>query len=446
MVEVTPKQAEVLLAIRNQKAKEILYGGAMGSGKSYLIAMIASSLCKAHPGITIGVFRKNRSVLKRTTLESFFEYLTDAGAIEGRDYTFNASELVMVFKHPGQPESKIFFLELDGTKDRRYNKVRSLNITCGFIDECNECEQDGWLAVLARCGRRNTDANGMKLPAFLLGTCNPDINWVKDDFYDPAKKGELPPGKLFVPALPSDNPFLPQEYYESLESMPELFKQLYLYGNWDYTDDEDSLFRLHVLERSYIGDVGDGARYLGADIADIGKDRTVLSIIQNKVLIDIIVFSVDTTSSVPASEQNALKIIEMAQRYEIPPENVGFDSIGVGVGVRDYLKSKGWFCYEFIAGAQSKRQKNLRSEAFWRLSEAFDKGEFKLYNKCPYLTELRKELLAHAFKRGAESSFQVISKEDIKKVLGHSPDIADSVSIAHFMASGKASAGRKIFF
>lgn len=450
-LKITRKQAQVLEAIRSRRVKELLYGGAMGSGKSYLIAMMAAGLAGNHPGTSYGVFRKNRSVLERTTLESFFEYFTDAGIERGRDYHFNASKLIITFFHRDPitgkelPPSKVYFLELDGTKDRNYNKVRSLNIACGFIDECNEVEREAWLAVYSRCGRKNTDYFGRKIPQFLMGTCNPDINWVKDDFYTPFVSDTMPEGKLFVQALPSDNPFLDEEYYEGLKRMPMPFQQLYLYGNWDYTDDENSLFRLHIIERSFIGEVAPGDKFMGVDIADVGKDKTVISIIENNILIDMIEFDVDTSSSVPASEQNALKIIEMAQRNDITAQNIGFDSIGVGVGVRDYLKSKGWFCYEFIAGGSSTQHKNLRSEAYWRLSEAFDKGLFKIFNKCPYIPEIRKELLAHAFKRG-ESTFSVVGKEDIRKILGHSPDKADSLAIAYFMASGKQTKLRRIIF
>lgn len=450
---MTEKQSQVITAIRNRKVNELLYGGAMGSGKSFLIAMLACSLARKHPGTAFGVFRKNRSVLERTTLESVFEYLELCGAVLNKDYFFNGSKLIITFKHGIDPktrrkvpDSKIYFLELDGTKDRNYNKVRSLNIACGFIDECNECEREGWLAVKSRCGRKNKDRNGYIVPTFLLGTCNPDINWVKDDFYNPSTKGNLPDHKMFIQALPTDNPFLTQEYYESLETMPELFKQLYLYGNWDYTDDDDSLFKLHVLERSYTGEIPEGTRYMGVDIADVGKDLTVISLVQNNVLIDMEEFSIDKTSPIPASEQTAMKIIEYAQRNDVEAKNIGFDSIGVGVGVRDYLKSKGWFCFEFIAGASSAKHANLRSEAYWRMSEAFDKGKFKMHNKCPHLTEIKQELLAHAFKRGGETSFKVIKKEDIKKALGRSPDKADSLSIAHFMASGKHAKPRKIIF
>lgn len=280
-----------------------------------------------------------------------------------------------------------------------------------------------------------------------MGTCNPDINWVKDDFYTPFRNDTLPEGKLFVQALPSDNPFLDADYYEGLKRMPMPFQQLYLYGNWDYTDDENSLFRLHIIERSFTGEPtpDPSKRFMGADIADVGKDKTVISVIENNVLIDVVEFEVDKESSIPASEQNALKIIQMAQKYDIPPQNIGFDSIGVGVGVRDYLKTKGWFCFEFVAGAASTRHKNLRSEAYWRLSEAFDKGTFKIFNKCPFIPELRKELLAHAFKRG-ESTFSVVGKEEIRKILGHSPDKADSLAIAYFMASGKQTKLRKIIY
>ena len=376
-ITIFEKQKLVIQAIRNRIAKEIVYGGAMGSGKSYLIALIASSLARQHPGISIGVFRKNRSTLKRTTLESFFEYLNNIGAVEGRDYTFNASDLVLTFKHHKKPDSKIMFLELDGSKDRNYNKVRSLNLTCGFVDEVNECEREGWIALLARVGRKNTDANGLKIPAFLMGTCNPDVNWVKDDFYTPFKKGILPETKMFIPALPSDNPLLPPEYIAQLETMPEQFKQLYLYGNWDYSDDDNSLFKhrhidvgtikdLHTLyirddEGKPTKEIDPSQRFIGVDVAREGRDKTVFALVDNGQLVDIYVPNITVDDKAPILIQVADEIIKYADANLVGYEHVAIDAVGVGGGVVDACRAKEFFALEYKAGCSLTTVLFLRS-------------------------------------------------------------------------------------
>lgn len=452
-VQVLKKQKQVILAIRNGIAKEILYGGAMGSGKSYLIAMIASSLARQHSGITIGVFRKNRSTLKRTTLESFFEYLSNAGAIEGRDYKFNGSELSFVFPHKGKKPSKILFMELDGSKDRNYNKVRSLNLTAAFIDEVNECEREGWIALLARVGRRNTDFDGRKIPAFLMGTCNPDVNWVKEDFYTPYHKGELAPTKLFIPALPSDNPLLPAEYIATLETMPEQFKQLYLYGNWDYSDDDNSLFKHMWIDRGTIDDlwtkyikddkgndtkiIDNSKRYLGVDVAREGRDKTVFALMENNQLVDVYVPDITVSDKSPILMQVADEIIKYAEKNDIGYEHVAIDAVGVGGGVVDACRAKGFYAREYKAGSNDVRRDqnglpqfdNIRSMSFWDLSDALQKGDFSIYKKIDYYSELKKDLVIHTYEI-TDKVTKVESKTQLKKRLGASPDFADALSIA----------------
>lgn len=466
-IEVFPKQKQVLSAIRGGEAKEIVYGGAMGSGKSYLIALIASSLARQHPGITVGVFRKNRSTLKRTTLESFFEYLNNIGAEEGRDYTFNAGELVFTFPHPGSVSSKVMFLELDGTKDRNYNKVRSLNLTCAFVDEVNECEREGWIALLARVGRRNTDANGYKIPAFLMGTCNPDVNWVKDDFYTPFKKGILPYNKMFIPALPSDNPRLPEEYIQQLESMPEQFKQLYLYGNWDYSDDDNSLFKHMHIDRGTITDlnilyqvdsegkstriIDPSQRFIGVDVAREGRDKTVFAMVDNGQLVDIYVPNITVDDKAPILMQVADEVIKYAERNQVGYEHVAIDAVGVGGGVVDSCRQQGYYVMEYKAGSNDVKRDsrglpmydNIRSEAFWQLSDALQKGEFTIYSGIDHYAELKKDLVVHTYEI-TDKVTKVESKTQLKKRLGASPDFADALSIAWWASKQEANSYEEI--
>lgn len=451
-VRITKKQREVVLTIRNGKHREIVYGGAMGSGKSYMIGMIASSLARQHSGIAIGVFRKNRSTIERTTLESFNEYLANSGAVEGRDYIFNASKLMFTFPHEGQQPSKITFMELDGTKDRNYNKVRSLNLTCAFIDECNEIEHAAWLAILARVGRKNIDGAGRKIPAFLMGTCNPDVNWVKDEFYTPYQKGELAESRKFIPALPKDNDFLDPEYYATLLTMPEHFKQLYLYGNWDYSDDDNSLFKHMHLDRGTIDDlrtlydddkiIDPSKRYIGIDVAREGKDKTVFALMDNGQLTDIYVPNIIVNDKAPILMQIADEIMIYAEKNQVGYTNVAVDAVGVGGGVVDACRAKEFYVQEYKAGSNKTVRldmngrpqfDNIRSQSFWDISDSLQKGEFTIYKGVDYYAELKKDLVVHTYEI-TDKITKVESKGSMKKRLGSSPDFADALSIAWWVS------------
>ena len=68
-----------------------------------------------------------------------------------------------------------------------YDKIKGLELTAAGIDEVNELEQNGYLIISSRVGRENHHGE----PQFVLATCNPADNWVKD-VYTPWVKGTLP--------------------------------------------------------------------------------------------------------------------------------------------------------------------------------------------------------------------------------------------------------------
>jgi hypothetical protein len=65
---------------------------------------------------------------------------------------------------------------------------------------------------------------------------------------------ELPDGRqlrarrAFIRSLPTDNPFLSQNYIENLRSMPSAERRRLLKGDWDFDDDDSVLFKLHLIQ------------------------------------------------------------------------------------------------------------------------------------------------------------------------------------------------------
>jgi hypothetical protein len=76
--------------------------------------------------------------------------------------------------------------------------------------------------------------------------------------------------------------------------------------------------------------------------------------------------------------------------------------------------------------------KNLRAETYWDLREALQKGEYKL----PDNKELIQELLSIHYKV-TDKIIQIESKAEMKKRMGHSPDLADAVVISKYCSKGK---------
>lgn len=352
-----------------------------------------------------------------------FEY----GLIEGQHYKVNCSEMYWEFTNGTQ----IFFLELDETKDPDFNKVKGLELTAAGIDEMNEVVKEGWLIVGSRVGRENQHGE----PQFVLGTCNPADNWVKDTFYTPWLKGELPADFPFIPSLPKDNPHNSPDYLEALDRMPMQFKKRYVEGNWDYVDDSNALFPNHVIDRMLVETVPKtGLVTVGVDVSREGSDKTVFALWLGDTLIDLLEPDIDRTHTAPISDLIADELILYNKKHKVAYQYEWIDAVGNGGGVVDSMRRRGYYVNSFKSGERSEdlhedgtpKYDMLRSERYYKLARAGQEGRAKIWKHCPYLEELRRDLLAHSYEV-TDKQFIVESKSKMKKRLGRSPDFSDAV-------------------
>jgi phage terminase large subunit len=405
----------------------ILTGGAISTAKSYGLAQIFISMSMQFPRTRYGIFRKNLTVLKRTTYQTFRKVAFDYGLLEGQHYKANRSEMYWEFNNG----STIYFSELDETKDPDFNKVKGLELTAAGIDEVNEIAQEGYDIVSSRVGRENHNGE----PQFVLSTCNPSDNWVKDRFYTPWIKNKLPADHLFIPSLPRDNPHNSQEYLDALDRMPIQFKKRYVEGNWDYVDDANALFPNHVLDRMMVASVPKaGLKTIGVDVSREGGDKTVFSLFIGDTLTDLLEPEVDRSDVAPISDLIADELILYMQKNLVGYQQVWIDAVGNGGGVVDSMRRRGYYVNSFKSGEKSTdlhedetpKYDMLRSERYYKMAQAGTQGKLKIWKHCPWVEELRRDLLAHTYEV-TDKQFIVESKTKMKKRLGRSPDFADAV-------------------
>jgi len=124
--------------------------------------------------------------------------------------------------------SQIIYGGLGGSEDR--DKIKSMELGAFAIDEATETSEDMFKLLQTRLRWRLPDGSR---PAYhgLLAT-NPEPGWVKDRFVTQRR-----PGYRFIPALPRDNPHLPEDYVSGLRidwehASPEWIRR-YLDGSWD---------------------------------------------------------------------------------------------------------------------------------------------------------------------------------------------------------------------
>ncbi len=447
-MQIARKQAEVLDAIASRRYKWIFLIGPLGSNKTFAMAYADINVALQYPGSYIPVARKTLAEARTGTVLSYLEVLDTMGMIEGIHYTYvSGNEIKIRFPN----KSMIQFVPLDQTKDRNWQKIKSINATTSSIDEVDGVQYEGFLMFAARKGRKQTGG-----PECLKCTCNPNDGWVKEHVYDPWKKGTLSPDICVIEFQMEDSFLYSTGYYDGFLTNPTQWKQRYLFNNWDYLDDADSLFKMKVLDKIGVPEYNhDATGYQGTDVAREGKDRSVIAEIRDNVLVDIKVYTREDLErlalphekdAIPYGPILSREIMRLATIRGIGYKHSACDAVGNGGGVVDSCREKGFKLNEFKAGAKPIKQTGvrdlrapnfsqeydmLRSQIYHQLAQDIEQGKFFFWEGCPFLSELKQELLYHLLEIG-DKEMKVESKDTIKVRLGKSPDLADAVVIAYF--------------
>ena len=227
LINPTERQTQFLQALKDKK-KFILYGGAAGGGKSYIlrwanIAYLLDCARKGHRNVRVGLFCEDYPALKDRHLDKIrFEIPSWLGTYRGTDHNF-----VLADRFGG---GVISFRNLDDV-----SKYLSAEFAAISVDELtrNGIEIFNFLRMRLRWP-------GIEYNPF-MGATNPGSRgngWVKMIWIDK----QLPPeieafygadDFAFIPAMATDNPHLTESYYIALSSLPEKLRKAYKEGNWD---------------------------------------------------------------------------------------------------------------------------------------------------------------------------------------------------------------------
>ena len=451
-MKISAKQDSIAQAVADGY-KEILLEGAIGTSKTYGAALLLLGLALDYPGSRIFVGRRHLTEIRTSTLPSFEEAAGDMGLIEEKNYTITRGVPPTLKLFTDGLPSYIFFIGIDHIKDPQFIKLKGLSATCAYIDEADGVAELGFTTLASRTGRVNK--NGA--PDFTLLSCNANDGWIKRRFYDkykdPAKNGRLSTNQCVVEFDVTDS-FLPASYYSKFDNNPVQWQLRYLKNDWNYGDDEGSLFKYRFLDALHVNEFAPGFKSIGYDVARQGKDRSVCSLWEGGVLADIAIVK-DFDEQMDGGEQ-AKWLHAYATRRQVGYQDIGVDGVGNGVTVIDNLKTLfGWRVKPFIAGAvpeAKKRQEarakqftdteiepmiynNLRSEQTYLLSADTERGGVHFYDGCPYLTDFKKEATMHNYDT-KDKMLIVEPKDRVKQRTGHSPDVFDSVLIGYYMQGG----------
>ncbi len=422
-LEMTKKQYEVAKLYQDKVTTEILFGGGAGGGKSFLLCVLLIDCCLSFDESRYLLGRSQLKNLKESTLQTFFQVAVKIFKLKsGDDYKYNGQDNHITFYNGSQ----VFLKDL-ATKpsDPEFDSLGSTEFTGAFIDEANQISEKAKNIVLSRI-RYKIDEFGI-IPKLMM-TCNPDKNsYLHREFYAPYRDGKLTIDKAFVPALVTDNPHMTKYYIDNLKKFDKITVERLLYGNWDYDDDDLTLFKYDEVNNLFtnIKPIGEDY-YITCDVATTGKDRAVIFIWQGWELIKYKTFAKSTLKEL----ENYIE--RQRTQYNIPKARVLVDDGGVGTGLREY---GGYLA--FISNQKPiqtnpnipNNYANIKAQCVDFCANKVNDNEVLI--SCNMLVEDKQLLIEdlmsfERYKAENDTKFMILPKDKQKEKLGRSPDMGDA--------------------
>lgn len=186
---------------------------------------------------------------------------------------------------------------------------------------------------------------------------------------------------------------------------------------------------------NYLAEVERTPTAIGIDVAAGGRDNTVWTLVDQYGIVEQFVMDLSNTMEI------AGRTIEFMTCHDIDPYFVAIDAGGGGKQIADRLKEQGYDIHlvGFGESAEAKSSyRNRRAELYGELRNRLrpDQGR-DVFAIPPDATDLRNELAIIPLSYDSEGKLLLIPKDNsragepsIRKLLGRSPDRADSLALA----------------
>ena len=140
-----------------------------------------------------------------------------------------------------------------------------------------------------------------------------------------------------------------------------------MFGNWEYDATDDSLIEYNAIINLFNQQGKEGEKYITCDVARFGSDKTVIMLWQGLHIKNI------RTLLKSAINDVVSEVRKLQQDNQVSLNNIIVDEDGVGGGVKDYLRCKG-----FVNNARpikGENYQNLKTQCYYKLADKINKAQ-----------------------------------------------------------------------
>lgn len=228
-------------------AKEVLFGGAAGGGKSSALIMAALQYVDV-PNYSAILFRRTYAdlALPGALMDRFVSWMSNYD-----DVHWNGNQYTATFPSG----ARVTFGYLNNVND--YLRYKGSEFQFIGMDEVTEIREADYRYMFSRL-RRPATGPLSQVPLRMRAATNPAPNWVRQRFLVEGQKT----GRIFVPSMLTDNPGIDPESYRSvLAELDPVERQRLEFGDW-WSTTLGSMFdrtNLIVIDNSEIPETSNDA-------------------------------------------------------------------------------------------------------------------------------------------------------------------------------------------
>lgn len=247
--ELTEKQLEQR-RLAAGPARHVLAFGGSRSGKTFgFVRCVAARAIMARKSRHLIARLHNIDVRQSVMMDTFPAVM--AACWPDANYVQNKSDQYIILPN----ESEIWFVGLDDKE--RVEKILGKEFATVYANECSQIPYASIMTLRTRLAQNVKKTNGERLMLKAYYDLNPTgrSHWTHAEFIlgvNPVDKRPLPEGSRAVLQMnPVDNPNLPPEYHEELDSLPPAERKRFQDGNYQ-SDTPGSLWPTERIDASRV--------------------------------------------------------------------------------------------------------------------------------------------------------------------------------------------------